>query len=394
MDVVVVDPGHQVPNYDRALVAALAAGGHRVTFAAAPSLYFSPAVAPGVTSWPAFGRLLRPPLVGRWSPAAHPHLRRLLRVVGYAPELVAFGRRLLAHRPDVVHFQWSLIPPLDAALLGHLRRHGLPVVYTAHNVLPHEPRRWHPAAYRRLYRSADGVTVHSEASRRRLARLSGLPADRIAVLPMPADEPSDIPDRPAARDRLGLPVDAPLVLFLGQVRPYKGLVLLLDALPALVAGCPGARLVVAGHVPGGPRAVGALSRSLAARGLAGAVELRPGYLPPVELTAYLAAADVVALPYRATDDSAVLAAARGHGRAVVATAAGGLREALAAGGGLGVPPGDAVALAEALFQVLTRPGLRECLEDEARAAARAWTWGDMAAQLGTLYARLAGASVG
>jgi glycosyltransferase involved in cell wall biosynthesis len=228
------------------------------------------------------------------------------------------------------------------------------------------------------------VVVHSSAAADRAAAL-GIERARVAVIPIPADEPARAGHRRAARAELDLPPGAPLVLFFGHVRPYKGLGVLLDALPAIVHREPAVRLVVAGPVAGGGRGVAALRRSVARRGMGEWVALRPGYVPHERVDDYFAAADVVALPYRATDDSAVLATARGHGRAVVASAVGGLPEALASGGGILVPPRDPVALADAVLRLLTDPAERRRLEAEALAAARSWTWADAAARTREVY---------
>ncbi len=389
MRVAIVDPGHQVPYYDQALAGALARLGTRVTLLTAPLLYYDlRPTAAGVDVRPVFGRLLTAPVLRRLPLAANPSLRRVLRAVGYGPELAALVRWAGQAQPDVVHLQWSLAPPVDAVVLDRLRHIGSAVVHTAHNVLPHTERPWHRPGFRRLYAAADRVVVHSRAARDRLLGLGGVAPDRVEVLPMPADEPGRVSDRRTARDELGFQADDPLVLFFGHVRPYKGLGVLLDALLALRRQVPGVRLLIAGPVAGGGRGLDRLRAAIAARGITDAIVLRPGYVPHSQVASCFAAADVVALPYRDTDDSAVLAAARGHGRAVVAAAVGGIPEALAAGGGLLVPPDEPDALAAALGQVLGSPATRDHLEAGARSAAGAWTWLDAAARLCQIYREL------
>jgi glycosyltransferase involved in cell wall biosynthesis len=125
---------------------------------------------------------------------------------------------------------------------------------------------------------------------------------------------------------------------------------------------------------------------VAAAGGQEAVDFRAGYLPRAARDLVFAAADLLALPYRDIDMSAVLAAARGRGRAVVATAVGGLPEALAAGGGLLVPPSDPAALATGIAGLLLDPAWRGRLEAEALAAAAAWTWDDAARATEAVYA--------
>lgn len=378
MRVTLVDPAAQVPLYASALAGALAAGGHCVRLATAPLLaYDPPPPSPGVDRREAFGRL-----VARWPGLARRRsLRRVLRAAGYPGEWRALAGAV--GTGDVVHLQWSLAPPVEARVLRALARRGVAGILTAHNVLPHEPRPWHRVLLPRLYASAGAIVVHSEAARRRLLAVApAVSPARVHVVPMAAlPPPASTTDRAAARARLGLPPAAPLALFFGHVRPYKGVDVLLAAWPAVARAVPGAALVVAGAVAGG---AGAAARLEDACRAAGAIA-RLGIVPSGDAGDLLVAADAVVLPYLAVDDSAALQAALGHGRAVVATRTGGLPEALARGGGRLVPPGDAGALARALAAVLGDPAERAAHEDAARSAAAAWTWSDVAAAHAAIY---------
>lgn len=435
--VLLLDPSHQVPFYDAALAAALARVGAAVTLATSPLPYYEPpAPAPGVRVEECFGQTLGWLRAAGLHPAERPHLRRAGRAVGYPWELAGAIARASKRDDLVIHAQWSLAPRLDAAVWRALRRRGIPVVHTAHNVLPHEAWARVPtsdsrsipavARWRRLYASVDRLIVHSDATKRRLLALGGVGQEVVRVIPMAAEpgpsggaragasvgradgaeahearaeghatraedraslvsaehaEAGEIA-RKEARARLGLPADGsggghpPLALFFGHVRPYKGLDVLLDAWPMVASAVPGARLLVAG--PAGHGVARALERDPRLDRLGDAVILRLGYVPTRDVADHFLAADVVVLPYLDTDDSAVLATALGHGRAVVASRVGGLPEALARGGGLLVPPGDTAALATALVSVLGDAGARERLEAEALAAAGATGWDEAA----------------
>jgi len=374
----VADPGAQVPSYDAALCDALAQRGLEVRLATAPLLAYAPPTVPdGVARDARFGRLL-----ARWpEAAARRPARRLLRAAGYPGEWLALARA--AQPGDAVHLQWSLWPEVERLAARALARRGVPLVLTVHNVLPHERRPWHAPRLVPLYRAAHGLIVHSEAARDRMRRLSPrLATAPTAVVPMaPLPLPATTADRAEARRRLGLPGGVPLALCFGHVRPYKGVPDLLAAWPAVAAEVPGAALLVAGAVAGGARAVAVLQGACRAVG----ATLRPGIAAPEDAGDLMVAADVVVLPYRAVDDSAVLQAARGHGRAVVAAGVGGLPEALALGGGLTVPPRDPGALAAALASVLGDPRSARALEAGARKAAAAWTWTDVAVRTAAAY---------
>jgi glycosyltransferase involved in cell wall biosynthesis len=145
------------------------------------------------------------------------------------------------------------------------------------------------------------------------------------------------------------------LLFFGLVRPYKGLDVLLRA---LAAGPADVALTVAGEFWGGVEPTRALVAEL---GLAGRVEVRPGYVPAGEVPALFAAADALVLPYRSGTASQNVDLAHLHGLPVVASRVGTLAEAVIDGvDGLLVPPGDAGALAAALLR-LYEPGVLEAL---------------------------------
>ena len=245
------------------------------------------------------------------------------------------------------------------------------------------------------------MIVHSEATKTRLLALGGVPESAVRVVPMPAEtwpiggaNPSIADTRADARTRLDLPTDPaggpPLALFFGQIRPYKGLDVLLDAWPRVLESVPDARLLIAG--PAGQHEARRLERKVAERAFGDRVILRPSYVPTDRVSDHFMASDVVVLPYLDTDDSAVLATALGHGRATVVSAVGGLPEALCRGGGLLVSPGDPISLAEALIEVLGDvPGdaaVRDRLEAEARASADVGSWDAAARATLDVYAEV------
>src|SRR5690606_22920741 len=82
------------------------------------------------------------------------------------------------------------------------------------------------------------------------ARELGPPADRVHVLYNGVDGDHFRPgDRAAARERLCLPPEAPLVLYVGNLKPGKGCLDLLEAFPGLLQRQPDARLAFVGDGP-------------------------------------------------------------------------------------------------------------------------------------------------
>jgi D-inositol-3-phosphate glycosyltransferase len=222
-----------------------------------------------------------------------------------------------------------------------------------------------PWSVRALRAAADVIVVHDDVARARLLA-RGVPPQHVHVIAPGSPGASAPPlDRAAARARLGLATDAAVVLFLGFVKPYKGLGVLLDAVARLRDRLPGLVLLIAGAPTAGR---GAYDRAIARLGLGPQVRWSGSFVPSEALETHLAAADVVALPYVEASSSAVLLTAYAHGRPVVATAVGGLPALVEHGRtGLLVPPRDPDALARALHTLLDDPARAGRMGEAARA---------------------------
>jgi glycosyltransferase involved in cell wall biosynthesis len=187
---------------------------------------------------------------------------------------------------------------------------GLRIVWTAHNVLPHD-RLFDDdlSARRALAARSDLVVTHSKATLTDLERLGIVPR-RTVVAPMGTFTPDvDLVSMAAS----GTHAPPRMFLFFGQVAEYKGLEDLLEAF-FQVPDRPPVRLVIAGEC----RDSRLRHRLL---GLATAqpdrVQVRFHRLTDTELTELLGEADVVVLPYRRVTTSASALSALGHGRPVV-----------------------------------------------------------------------------
>lgn len=361
MRVHVVDPAAYTPPYDHALCGALAARAELdVTLVTGP---FAHGDVPPARGYRVDERFYRG--TGVFGPA-HPRARQAARLARHVPDMLAY-RRAAARQADVVHFQWLAVQPVDARLLP--RR---PLVLTAHDVLPREPRPGQLGAQRRLYERVDHVVVHSAHGRERLVGELGIDPARVTVIPhgvldhlttLAPARPPELPELP----------ERPVVLFFGLIRPYKGLDVLYDAWRALDAD---AELWVVGQPRMAPPPAPPGVRSV----------LR--FVSDAEAAWCFRHADAVVLPYREIDQSGVLFTALAFGRPLVLSDVGGFPEVEAA---LHVPAGDAGALAAALGGLLGDEAERARLAAAARqAAATTYAWDAIAERHAAVYGSLAG----
>lgn len=273
-------------------------------------------------------------------PAATVYTRQLYEAIEAAGVHVEpmTVRRLITGADDVVHLhwpEWQLYArpyvrmvwraSLNLTALGIARARGARVVWTVHNVTPHEPT---PQRFSRLYwwiltRLVDGVISPSRAGldavRIRFAQLAHRPSVVIPLGHMRGRH-SDHGSRSCARAHLGIPTNARVVVCFGLIRPYKGVPTLVRRFREL--DDRSAVLVVAGR----PLSPGLRAEIEVASDGDDRIRLHLDYVPDHEVQHYLRAADLVVLPYTETSNSAAALLALSFDRPILAPAAGAFPE--------------------------------------------------------------------
>lgn len=182
------------------------------------------------------------------------------------------------------------------------------------------------------------------------------PSARVIVIGNPVEVPAALP---------ALRVPAGQVLYLGWLMREKGVLDLVQAMPAVLRVAPQARFVFAGAgVAVGERAaVVALARAL---GVERALSF-PGWVDGREKRELLRASDVFVLPSYAEALPLGVLEAMAAGTPVLATHVGGIPDVIEHGvSGLLVAPGAPQALAQAIARLLTDDALRARLRENAR----------------------------
>jgi len=247
-----------------------------------------------------------------------------IRQLGQAGDL--FGL-LPAGTPLVLHLHWlydvtaasTSAAAAEAAVdrfaadVGQLRDQGVRLVWTVHNVLPHETV--HRVAEIRLRQvmlaAADVVHVMHDSHVDILRETFGTAPRQVIVAPHPSFVGAypDWVDRQTARGHLGIPPGARVLATFGQIRPYKGHSDFLDALDVAAGLDPHLRWLVAGKVrdePGGPEFMRRAAKHPA-------VIFHPGFVPDQDVQYFLRAADAAVYPYRSSLNSGALALTAGFG---------------------------------------------------------------------------------
>ncbi|MGA8364745.1 MAG: glycosyltransferase family 4 protein [Solirubrobacteraceae bacterium] len=363
MRVHVLDPSAYTPPYDHALCHALGAAGAEVTLLTSRFAYGPVPQADGYVRRELFYRHA----LG----APGSRLRSASKLAEHVPDMLRY--RGLARGADVVHFQWLSVQYLDGRLLPARRSVSgapRPLVLTAHDVLPREPRAGQLAAQRRLYERFDAIVVHSAHGRARLTDELGVDTARVHVIPHGVfTHLADCPPQPPPFE-----TEKPVVLCFGLMRPYKGIDLLLDAWHDI----DDAELWIAGM----PKFDIAPLRRMAPA----SVRFVPRFIDDTELPAYFQRADLVVLPYREIDQSGVLFTALAFGKPLLLSDVGGFPEVAATGAARTFPAGDIPALHAALRELLSASAARATMTERANAAASGpYSWDEIARRTLGLY---------
>jgi teichuronic acid biosynthesis glycosyltransferase TuaC len=302
-----------------------------------------------ISRWSSAGRLARVPRREQIDGISVTHPRTLfvprlahgawgpLYAASIAPGLVRYRGKV-----DVVLGSWAYPDGFAAVIAARLL--GVPCVVKLHgsdiNVMARLPGPRRQTAWA-LSRAARVVAV-SRALADEVAAL-GVPRDRIAVVMNGVDpELFHVRDRAAARSELGLP-GGPLALYVGNLKPEKGVLDLAKAWERVAAELPDARLAIVG---GGPLRE-ALEAALPPRATL------VGPLPLDRVPVWMAACDVLVLPSHIEGMPNAVLEALASGRRVVACAVGGVPDLITSDvlGAL-VPPHQPEALAAALTLAL------------------------------------------
>jgi glycosyltransferase involved in cell wall biosynthesis len=267
----------------------------------------------------------------------------------------AAGLRKLIHMSaseDLVHFQWALVPALDARAMHAIRRH-CPVVLTVHDMVPYNGKAvsvLQTSGLTAVFQAADHIIVHTPEALEALTA-SGVVRQRLSVVPhglLPLKASTATKRDDGRHDQRWR------IVQFGKIQHYKGVDILIEALGLLDADSRSRlRIIVAGEPEIDMEPLFARARSL---GLNDLLEFRPNRLSEAEMCHLLGSADAFLFPYRAIQASGVLLLIAGMGKWVVASDLGVFAEMIGRDDTAGalVTPEDPAALADAILASMGR----------------------------------------
>jgi D-inositol-3-phosphate glycosyltransferase len=285
-------------------------------------------------------------------------IEKVTRIILYYIQLVWYA---LKTDSKVFHILWfNKFTYFDRTILNLCYKLlGKKLIYTAHNVNAGErdgtDTLLNRLTLRCLYRMVDHIIVHTDKMKDQLIREFGVKERRVTVIVFGINNtsPRSQATRNDARSMLGVGNQERIILFFGNIAPYKGLDVLVKALARLKKDGEAPKLLIAGKLKDAKSMPywEDIGRTIEEHNLQGHVIKKIEFIPDQDVELYYKAADVLVLPYRHIFQSGVLFLAYSFGLPVIAADVGSLRNDIVEGKtGFVCRPEDVDHLADTMAQ--------------------------------------------
>ena len=263
-------------------------------------------------------------------------LKKIFRVLAYYGRLFIYAAKT---RAKIFHILWNnKFEWFDRTLLMiFYKLLGKKVVLTAHNVNAGIRDGYdsfsNRASLRFQYRMCDRIFVHTNKMKDELVSDYKVPGDKVVLIPYGWNNavPNTRLTGLEARQRLGLSAQDKVILFFGNIAPYKGVEFLINAFEDIAKIDPLMKLVIAGRPRGPKDHWKQIEKAITASRYRDRIIQKIEYISDEDTEIYFKASDVLILPYVHIFQSGILFLAYGFGLPVIATDVGSLKEEILEG---------------------------------------------------------------
>jgi glycosyltransferase involved in cell wall biosynthesis len=250
---------------------------------------------------------------------------RIVKTISYVISYLKILYYLIKYKPGIIHIQWFRLPIFDyyfLKLVGILLR-NIKIIYTAHNILPHNSKSKYYRIYLRIYNSVDHIIVHSKVSKVELCKSFNIDEKKVSVIyhgilelkyqkaTVECIKNSLINDH--------LLNEKIIFLYIGGISYYKGIDILWEAWnnSDYLRNSDHAVLIIAGK-----GSLEILDQNVIVKN----VKLFNRFLTDDEFIAFIELANVIVLPYREISQSGVLLTSINYKKPVIVSNVGGLTD--------------------------------------------------------------------
>lgn len=222
---------------------------------------------------------------------------------------------------DILHVQWYIFSPLDWKYHKLLRKNGIKVVTTIHDLLPFDKKFYDYYYHKKIYSHSDKVISQARMNETELINNYGVSKDKIVYIPHGHYmEYAEKASKEESLKYLNIPKKRPVILFFGQIKKVKGVGILITAMKKVVSRYPDVLCVIAGKVWHDD--FSEYKKLIDKLGLKDNIRTDIRFIEDKEIKYYFNAADIVALPYLQIYQSGVVLLAYAYEKPVVATSEG------------------------------------------------------------------------
>jgi glycosyltransferase involved in cell wall biosynthesis len=256
------------------------------------------------------------------------------------------AKEILKYNPDVLVMKYWMpfFAPSLGYVAGRLKKSGIKTITILDNVIPHEKKFYDIPFSKYFLKRNDGFITMSDTVKNDLLSLKTDAKYMFHEHPL-YDHFGQKLDKEAARKKLNIPLDKKVLLYFGFVRDYKGLDLLLKAMPDLPDDY---YLIIAGEVYGDDQKYYDIIHELK---LEEKLHINLRYIRDDEVAEFFSAADVNILPYRSATQSGILSIAYHFELPVMVTDVGSLKQAVDHNqSGMIIPKAESKLIAEKMIE--------------------------------------------
>jgi len=325
-----------------------------------------------------------------WAPSKDSSVNKIRKSIDYIVYLFRLFVFIRLGRKCIVHFQFFRRKS-DIYFVRLLRIWGIKVVYTAHNVLPHEKTWLDKFRAKILYKSAEAIIVHSNFIREKLIKEFPASAAKIHIVPHGNFDnylPKEVLSKEEARSYFGLSMDEKVILFFGYIREYKGLDLLIDAFELVAEKDNNINLIIAG-APINNKLSDRYWQQILKSNFRERIIYHNNFIPGEKIPLYFEASDILVLPYKSIDHSGIIHLAYSFSKPVIATDVGDFKEIIEHNkSGVILELNTASCLADAILKLSLNNDLGRIGEYAKSLSESKYSWKNIAKLTANVYGNL------
>lgn len=243
---------------------------------------------------------------------------KIIKGMHYILSTIRIAAAVFKNKARIIHFQILELPFIDLFLMVILKINGRKLIYTPHDILHNKNFMFNRITASCIYRLVDRIVAHKESNLNNLIREFHISSGKVRIIPHGNYEyfiDADITKK-GSRQQLGYQQDYKIILFFGNIKPSKGLEVLIKAVSLLKNELEDLKLVIAGRVIG-KTSKRWIAEILDKENIADITVTNLEFIPNDLVIYYYMASDLIILPYTEVYESGVLKLAQTCGKVVI-----------------------------------------------------------------------------